>query len=184
MERSRATCSRTSRHTARLALAYAVASIVRRGAFASLFYVCGLVYVLISGEALAGSMRRETLVLKVSSGPIEISAEIAQTMPDQEQGLMFRTSLADTDGMLFVYDKSQVLKMWMHNTYVPLDMVFIDAKGEVARIEAGAEPLSDRVISSGSLVVAVLELNAGTAKRIGLKAGDKVQAPALLAAKP
>ena len=97
---------------------------------------------------------------------------------------MFRTGMAENDGMLFVYNKPQDLSMWMHNTYLPLDMVFMRADGTIARIEANAEPLSDRVIASGSPVKAVLELKAGTAQRLGLKAGDRVDSPALKAAAP
>ena len=129
-------------------------------------------------------MRRETLTLISGSGRTEISTEIAMTEPEQAQGLMFRTGMAENDGMLFVYDKPQDLSMWMHNTYLPLDMVFMRADGTIARIEANAEPLSDRVIASGSPVKAVLELKAGTAQRLGLKAGDKVDSPALKAAAP
>ena len=129
-------------------------------------------------------MRRETLTLISGSGRTEISTEIAMTEPEQAQGLMFRTGMAENDGMLFVYDKPQDLSMWMHNTYLPLDMVFMRADGTIARIEANAEPLSDRVIASGSPVKAVLELKAGTAQRLGLKAGDRVDSPALKAAAP
>jgi uncharacterized membrane protein (UPF0127 family) len=64
--------------------------------------------------------------------------------------------------------------MWMRNTYIPLDMVFIRSDGTIARIEESAEPLSDRVIASGAAVAAVLELQGGTAARLGIKPGDKV----------
>jgi len=67
--------------------------------------------------------------------------------------------------------------MWMRNTYIPLDMVFIRSNGTIARIEERAEPLSDRVISSGTAVVAVLELAGGTSARLGIKPGDKVDYP-------
>jgi uncharacterized membrane protein (UPF0127 family) len=65
--------------------------------------------------------------------------------------------------------------MWMHNTYIPLDMVFIRADGTIARIEERAEPLSDRIISSGTAVAAVLELAGGASARLGIKPGDKVR---------
>jgi uncharacterized protein len=129
-------------------------------------------------------MKRETLTISTSSGKTDIATEIAVTPAEQEMGLMFRTSLGDNDGMLFVYSKPQVINMWMHNTYVPLDMVFMNRDGTVSRIEAEAEPLSDRVISSATAAAAVLELKAGTARRIGLKAGDQIESPALHAAAP
>ena len=124
-------------------------------------------------------MRREALSILSKSGRHDIVAEIALTPQEQAQGLMFRTSIADADGMLFVYDKPQQLHMWMHNTYVSLDMVFIAADGTIARIEASAEPLSDRVINSGAPVVAVLELKAGAATTLALAKGDHVDAAAL-----
>jgi len=129
-------------------------------------------------------MKRETLTISTSSGKTDIATEIAVTPAEQEIGLMFRTSIGDNDGMLFVYGKPQVITMWMHNTYVPLDMVFMARDGTVSRIEAEAEPLSDRVISSATAAAAVLELKAGTARRIGLKAGDHIESPALHAAAP
>ena len=129
------------------------------------------------GTAWSGPMKRETLVVATTSGKADISTEIALTVAEQEQGLMFRTSIGDSEGMLFIYDKPQIIQMWMHNTYVSLDMVFVAADGTVLRITPDTEPLSDRVISSGSKASAVLELKAGTAMRIGLKPGDHIQSP-------
>ena len=98
-------------------------------------------------------------------------------MSDQEKalGLMFRTELADTTGMLFPYGSSHEITMWMRNTYIPLDMVFIKPDGVIHRIEARTEPLSEAIISSKGPVSAVLELAGGAAERLGLKAGDRVE---------
>jgi uncharacterized membrane protein (UPF0127 family) len=90
-------------------------------------------------------------------------------------GLMFRTSLADNAGMLFFYDRPQEITMWMRNTYIPLDMVFIRGDGIVHRIEAWTQPFSEEIISSGADVVACLELAGGAAERLGLKPGDRVE---------
>jgi uncharacterized membrane protein (UPF0127 family) len=103
--------------------------------------------------------------------------EIASSEQEKELGLMFRTSLGESEGMLFPYPYERAISMWMRNTYIPLDMVFIRANGTIARIEERAEPLSDRVISSGTAVVAVLELAGGTSARLGIKPGDKVDYP-------
>jgi hypothetical protein len=81
--------------------------------------------------------------------------------------------------MLFVYDRPQAATMWMKNTYIPLDMVFIAQDGTVHRIEANTEPFSTALISSEGDIVAVLELNAGEAARIGLKRGDRAIYPGL-----
>ncbi len=127
-------------------------------------------------------MRRETLILVTSAGERSIDIEVADTMEEKSLGLMFRTSLPDTQGMLFPYAPPQEITMWMRNTYIPLDMVFIRADGIVHRIEVRTEPLSERVIASGGNVSGVLELAGGAAERLGLKAGDKVRHPHFKAA--
>jgi len=177
MARNRVTCSRTDREPAAPAAAHSVMQIGTRVACAALFAIC-------ASAAWAAPMKRETLVISTGAGKTEIATEIALTPAEQEIGLMFRTSIGDKDGMLFIYEKPQVITMWMHNTYVPLDMVFMGRDGTVSRIEAEAEPLSDRVISSNTAAAAVLELKAGTARRIGLKAGDHIESPTLHAAAP
>jgi uncharacterized membrane protein (UPF0127 family) len=88
---------------------------------------------------------------------------------------MFRTSLAEKTGMLFFYPRPQEITMWMRNTYIPLDMVFIRADGVVHRIAARTEPLSEEIIASQGAVTACLELAGGEAERLGLKAGDRVE---------
>jgi hypothetical protein len=123
-----------------------------------------------------------TLVLKTDSGDHSFSIEVATTDEERARGLMFRRSLPENAGMLFIYDRPQPAAMWMKNTPIPLDMVFIAADGRVHRIESHTEPFSTTVIESEGDVVAVLELNAGQAGKIGLKAGDKVLYPGL--AKP
>jgi uncharacterized protein len=124
-------------------------------------------------------MRREMVTLTTTDGEKKISAEIAASGPEQEQGLMFRTRIGDDEGMLFTYPKPHSITMWMRNTYISLDMIFIGGDGRVIRVEEGTEPLSERVIASGELAQAVLELKAGTAGRLGLKRGDRVAAPSL-----
>jgi uncharacterized membrane protein (UPF0127 family) len=119
-------------------------------------------------------MRNDSLTLVTAAGERKIAIEVAETLEEKSRGLMFRTALADSAGMLFPYDRPQELTMWMRNTYIPLDMVFIKADGRVHRIEVRTEPLSERVIASKGDVTAVLELAGGAAERLGLKAGDRV----------
>ena len=120
-----------------------------------------------------------TVVLKTGTGEHTYTVELAETPAEQAKGLMFRRTMAPTHGMLFVYDTPREIGMWMRNTYIPLDMIFIDARGRVHRIETHTEPFSTDIISSGGQVAAVLELNAGQADKIGLKPGDEVLHPAL-----
>lgn len=102
------------------------------------------------------------------------TVELAATESRRTQGLMWRRHLATDRGMLFIYAHDQVLQMWMKNTLIPLDMLFIGRGGIIVAIHERAVPRSLRIISSGRRVRAVLELNGGTASRLGLRPGDKV----------
>jgi uncharacterized protein len=148
--------------------------VARRAALFAFVALPLLVAAPLSSEA---QMQRETLTLVTASGERKIDIEVARTPDEQAKGLMFRTELADTSGMLFPYGSSRELTMWMRNTYISLDMVFIRADGVVHRIEVRTEPLSESVISSGAPAAAVLELAGGAAERLGLKAGDRVRHP-------
>lgn len=118
------------------------------------------------------------LTVHTATGSHRFQVEIADTDAARTQGLMYRQSLAPDAGMLFIFDVTAPVAFWMKNTYVPLDMVFIRADGRVQRVEADAEPLSERQIDSGAPVRYVLELLAGTAAKIGLTRGDRVDIPA------
>jgi uncharacterized membrane protein (UPF0127 family) len=102
------------------------------------------------------------------------NVELAETVQQQDTGLMFRTSVPADSGMLFPWDQPQVSEMWMKNTIVPLDMVFIGADGTVKAIAENAVPYSLRNISSGVPVLATLELQAGITAAEDINVGDKV----------
>jgi uncharacterized membrane protein (UPF0127 family) len=118
-------------------------------------------------------------MFKTETGEHSFDIEVMTTNGERAKGLMFRRSLPAKSGMLFVYDRPQAATMWMKNTYIPLDMVFIAEGGEVHRIEANTEPFSTALISSEGDIIAVLELNAGEAARIGLRRGDRAIYPGL-----
>lgn len=124
-------------------------------------------------------MRQDKLTIEPAGGGAAHTFDIEVASSDQEKrlGLMYRTAIGASEGMLFPYMDEHEISMWMHNTYIPLDMVFIRLDGTITRIEERAEPLSDRVIASGAAVAAVLELQGGTAARLGIKPGDKVRYP-------
>jgi uncharacterized membrane protein (UPF0127 family) len=94
-----------------------------------------------------------------------------------EQGLMFRRAMAPDSGMLFEYPAPTVATMWMRNTLIPLDMLFVDEQGRIINIHERAVPLSLDVISAAAPVRAVIELNGGTASRLGIAPGDLVRHP-------
>jgi uncharacterized membrane protein (UPF0127 family) len=90
---------------------------------------------------------------------------------------MFRRELPEGRGMLFDFRQDQNVTMWMKNTYISLDMIFIRADGRIHRIAESTEPESTKVIAAGAPVRAVLEVIAGTAKKLGIRAGDRVAHP-------
>jgi uncharacterized protein len=98
----------------------------------------------------------------------------------QQQGLMFVRDLPDLRGMLFVHDQPREISMWMKNTYIPLDMVFIDDHGRIQQIIEQATPHSLAIIRSDKPALAVLEIAGGEARRLGLRAGQRVVHPALV----
>ena len=103
---------------------------------------------------------------------------LANTPGRQAQGLMFVRSLPALRGMLFVHESPKPISMWMKNTYIPLDMVFIDAKGRIQQIVAQTTPHSLEIVRSNQPASAVLEIGGGEAQRLGLKPGQKVSHPA------
>ena len=134
-----------------------------------------LVIALLSTAASAASF--QTLEIVTKSGVQVFSIEMATTEQEKETGLMYRKELADGKGMLFDFSPEQQISMWMKNTFIPLDMIFIRADGRILRIAENTEPQSTKIISSGGLAKGVLEVIAGTAKKYGIAAGDRVAHP-------
>ncbi len=104
----------------------------------------------------------------------DFTVEMATTPKQQAQGLMFRRDMAADAGMLFIYRPVRVVSMWMRNTVIPLDMLFIGEDGRIEKIVERTVPMSLSTITSDRPVRAVLELNSGTAARLGVEPGDRV----------
>jgi uncharacterized membrane protein (UPF0127 family) len=117
---------------------------------------------------------RARVTIQSSSGSHTLSAWIADTPVRRTQGLMFVRTLAPDAGMIFFFENPRYVSMWMKNTYVALDMLFIDAQGRIVNIARDARPLSLDTINSAAPVSTVLELAAGAAERLSLQAGDQV----------
>ena len=100
--------------------------------------------------------------------------ELALSPEQQAQGLMHRTELADDRGMLFLSLRKRPWNMWMKNTLIPLDMLFLDSDGTIVHIARMAEPMSEQLISPGQYVKGVLEIRGGLASELGLQLGDRV----------
>jgi uncharacterized membrane protein (UPF0127 family) len=116
----------------------------------------------------------QTLEIASKTGVHAFQVEMAVTPEEKEHGLMFRRELPEGQGMLFDFQFDQNVAFWMKNTYIPLDMLFIRADGRILRIAENTEPMSERNIPSGGPVRAVLEVIGGTAKKLGIAAGDRV----------
>ena len=117
------------------------------------------------------------LTILSATGPHRFTVEVAETPEQMEQGLMFRRAMAPDAGMLFDYKTPTVATMWMRNTLIPLDMLFVDAQGRIVNIHERAVPQTLDVIAALAPVRAVIELNGGTAARLGIAPGDRVQHP-------
>lgn len=117
----------------------------------------------------------ETIFINTVQGRFNFTAEIADTPEETQSGLMFRESMPHNHGMLFDFHKDKIVYMWMKNTPLSLDMVFLSPTGRVVSIARNTTPFSESIISSKKLASGVLEINAGTSKLIGLKAGDLLE---------
>ena len=147
----------------------------RRSVFLGLL---GLALVLaLVAPGRVGALEAGTLEIATKSGVRMFSVELAVSNEEREKGLMYRKQVPDGYGMLFDFKQEQPVSMWMKNTYVSLDMIFIRDDGRISRIAENTEVLSERVISSGQPVRAVLEVVAGTARKYGIAPGDKVAYP-------
>jgi len=117
------------------------------------------------------------LTIVSASEPHKFTVELATTPGQMEQGLMFRQSLAPDAGMLFDYRTPSMAAMWMKNTLIPLDMLFVDQQGRIINIHERAVPGSLDPIAATAPARAVIELNGGTAAHLGIKPGDRVIFP-------
>jgi uncharacterized protein len=133
---------------------------------------------LISGSAQAKDPELEALsVTTVSGSVINYRIEVAKTPAQMQRGLMFRDSMPADQGMLFIYVPARPARMWMKNTILSLDMLFVDEDGIIINVAENTTPYSVDTISSAGPVRAVIELNAGQVATNGIAAGDRVTHP-------
>src|ERR1700726_1583203 len=130
----------------------------------------GVLYTIAGHGAWAASV--QTLEIVTKSGVQVFSVEMATTDQEKETGLMYRKELPDGKGMLFDFSPEQQVSMWMKNTFMSLDMIFIRADGRILRIAENTEPQSTRIIPSGGLAKGVLEVISVTAKKDGINPGN------------
>jgi uncharacterized protein len=139
--------------------------------------ILGIIVIAPTSDAAGGWPVRfevDRVILVTSSGRHEFTVEMAVTWEQRAQGLQQRPSLPANHGMLFDFRRSEPVSMWMKNTLISLDMLFIGADGRIVNIAENTRPLSLELIPSAGPVRGVLELDAGTSRRLGVKPGDRV----------
>jgi uncharacterized protein len=143
------------------------------------FWMAAIAALALCALAGAGAQAASVQPLEIvtKNGVHVFSVELATTDKERETGLMYRKELPDGKGMLFDFSPEQQISMWMKNTYISLDMIFIRADGRILRIAEHTEPQSLNIISSGGLAKGVLEVIAGTAQKYGIAPGDRVAHP-------
>jgi uncharacterized membrane protein (UPF0127 family) len=138
-------------------------------------FVVGLPFAGIGARGAAAEL--QPLEIASKGGVHVFAVEMASTPEEQAKGLMYRRELPEGQGMLFDFHHEQPASFWMKNTYIPLDMIFIRADGRILRIAENTVPLSEALVPSGGAVRAVLEVNGGTARKLGIAPGDRVAHP-------
>jgi len=144
------------------------------------YFALGVLLLLFADAAAYAQLEtfpKAELTIVSASGPHKFTVEVATTPGQMEQGLMFRRTLAGDAGMIFDYGAPSMAAMWMKNTLIPLDMLFVDARGRVINIHERAIPGSLDPIGAAAPARAVIELNGGTTARLGIKPGDRVVFP-------
>ncbi len=125
----------------------------------------------------AAALPRSELLVETASSQFRFEVEIADDATERAEGLMYRETMADNAGMLFLYPEPQQVQFWMKNTPMSLDIVFVRAEGTIARIAARTTPFSEDMIPSGEKVRAVLEVKAGMMHQLGVRVGDRLRNP-------
>ena len=139
----------------------------------------------VTAKDLDRIFRQDTLQIATPDARLHtFKSWIADDDQRRQRGLMFIRQLRPDDSMLFIYPQPMPVAMWMKNTYVPLDMLFVAADGKVIKVVQNTEPLSLKTIESGGIVLGVVELPAGTAARLNIAAGARVIHSALSAPQP
>ncbi len=142
--------------------------------FAQVLAACAFL-ILIAGSARAAELQTLEIASKTGVHPFQV--ELAVTPEETARGLMFRKELPEGRGMLFDFKTDRPVSFWMKDTPLPLDIIFIRGDGRILRIAENTEPFSERLIPSGGPVRGVLEVIAGTARKLGIAPGDRVAHP-------
>ena len=139
--------------------------------------ILGFLALPLAAASRAPAAEQGTLEIATKSGVRTFAVELAVTDEERAKGLMYRRELPQGRGMLFDFKRDVNATMWMKNTYISLDMIFIRANGTIQSIAENTTPESEKIIAAGAPVRAVLEVIAGTARKLGIRPGDRVAHP-------
>ncbi len=117
----------------------------------------------------------EVTIIKSNNEEIKLKVRVADNVSSRAKGLMDVKQLPEDEGMLFVFEQEDMRKMWMKDTYIPLDMIFIDGKNTIFNFRENAKPQSTEIILSMGFAKYVMEVNAGFIKKNNIHAGDKIK---------
>ena len=146
---------------------------IRQGLIAAL--------ILCAAPAIADECRTDRVEISGDFGKARFSVEVADDDAERAQGLMHRETMPMSAGMLFIYDRPQLVSFWMRNTLIELDMLFVDGFGVIRHIHHRARPLDETPIPGGpDPLLGVLEINGGLARRMGIEEGDVLRHPAFI----
>ena len=141
---------------------------------------CVFIWLLASMTGIATAKCTDSIVeIKSAHAHIILNVEVADSAEERAIGLMHRDSMPYNSGMWFIYETPRTVAFWMHNTLIPLDMIFVNQHGEVQKIHMNARPLDETPIPGGDNIQFVLEVNAGLSERYGLGAGDFIRHPSI-----
>lgn len=121
-----------------------------------------------------GDAKFQPLTVDTAKGVKTFQVEVVKEEKERTRGLMFRESMAKDHGMLFDFDPPTEIAFWMKNTFISLDIIFIDADGKIINIAEKTTPLSLAKLPSGGVIRGVLEINGGLSHKLGIKIGDRV----------
>ena len=124
--------------------------------------------------ARSGGDKDASIRFETKGGPVDITVEVARYAEEIQRGLMYRRSMPETHGMVFLMGSQRIQSFWMRNTYIPLDMIFVDENYTIAGIVENTEPLTDTSRRIDKPSKYVIEVNGGFTNKRGIRAGDKV----------
>ena len=138
------------------------------------FKILVIIFFFSLGSLSANAKELIKLLIIGKNTEVNLNVEVAKTKYERKKGLMFREKLHKNHGMLFIFPKEDIVNMWMKNTLIPLDIIFISKKKKIVDVKKNAKNLSNSVITSNIKSKYVLEVNAGLIEKLKIKIGDEI----------